>query len=375
MIKNRIWLIFGSMAIAVLLAGCQSSRFMQDDMYFNQTDAIREVREFENTRLLARLNKNQQEDSYQEDADIIEANEDYYDYSYTSRLRRFNSDDNTWGYYDPYYTNYYWYNNSKTGYFGNSLYSTYTWWGPNFSSNYTSHYWGEDNGITSTKSWINPWESTRNGWRTPYNRYAFNGWNNARVNNSNLWNTGLGFTNMYFNSFDNNCYSWYSKPTHNFSALMRRNGIQKDVTQRPQINYTAIRENKLAAISNNPDSTSRSVETNTGSNNIEENKSNTIVNNDNENSTRSNTTNSSIKTNSTTNTNTNTTTKRWDNNADLNITPNSNKSEDNTSRTSRSGIYSEGSRNNNYVYKGSAIPNKGSTNNGGTQNKGKDPNK
>jgi hypothetical protein len=348
--KSKIWLIFA----LVSLASCQTSRFMQDDMYFSQIDAIREVREHENAiaQAKAKANKNQTEEVADEE---VIPNEDYYDYSYTSRLRRFNSKDNTWSYYDPYYTNYYWYNNSNPGYFGNSVYSTYHWWGSE---------------PTTTKGWINPFKSSHTPYKTPYNRYAFNGWNGGKLNSSNLWNTGVGFTTMYYNSYDNNCYSTYNRTKHNFSALMQKNGIQRNVFQRPEINYTEVWQTKATVTTAIADTNAKGVTTSVGNDVSNTNKSYTTTLDPNTNTSTSNKSSTNTKNNS--NINNTTTTKRWDNhNADLNITPNTNKTENNTSR---SGTYSEGSRNNNYIYKGSAITNKGSTNKGGT-NKGKDPNK
>jgi hypothetical protein len=363
--KSKFWVFL----LLVSLASCQSSRFMQDDMYFTQIDAIREVREYENSRLQAKINN--QQDLLTSDEEEITPNEDYYDYSYTSRLRRFNNDDNTWGYYDPYYTNYYWYNNSNPGYFGNSVYSTYNWWGPNFGGNNYTRYGGFDLNNTGTRGWTNPWRSAHSPYTTPYNRYAFNGWNSGQLNNGNLWNTGLGFTNMYYNSYDNNCYSSYYKSTHHLPALMQKNGIQRNVFQRPEINYTAIREQKVA-VTTVVDSVSSK------GNNVEnvlysEDKTDTYTITLDQNQKTSSTNKTATTHKNTPNSTNSTTTKRWDNhNTDLNITPNTIKTENNTSR---SGTYSEGSRNNNYIYSGSAIPNKGSSNKGGTQNKGKDPNK
>jgi hypothetical protein len=353
---------------------------MQDDMYFDQTDAIREVREFENARTQSKLTKTSLAENLKVDeSELSTTNQDYYDYSYTSRMRRFNTPDNTWGYYDPYYTNYYWFNPSNTSYFGHSVYSTYNWWGPNFGNNYNSYYWRSESYPATTEGWNNPWRK-KEGWSHPYHPYAFNGWNNARLNNGNLWNTGLGFTNMYYNSFDNNCYGkWNGSTRHNFSAFMQNNGIKKDVSKRPEINYTALRETRLANIqNNNADTALKTDNPNLGTTvsnvaDLDKTNSNTVVvtNNDNNNSTgKQNTTTNANKTNNSTTTNSNTNTnnntyKRWDNhNADLNISP-ANKSDNSWSR---SGVFSEGSRNNNYEYKGSAIPSNGN-------NKGKEPNK
>jgi hypothetical protein len=52
---------------------------------------------------------------------------DYYDYEYTSRLRRFYGNYTGFDYYDPYYTNLYWYTYDPF-YYGVSIYYTYSWW-------------------------------------------------------------------------------------------------------------------------------------------------------------------------------------------------------------------------------------------------------
>ena len=54
--------------------------------------------------------------------------DDYYDYSYTSRIRRFHRPVYSYGYYDPYYTNTYWDSGNPYDY-GTSLYVSYPWWG------------------------------------------------------------------------------------------------------------------------------------------------------------------------------------------------------------------------------------------------------
>lgn len=343
--KNRIWVIILSL---IALASCQSSRFMQDDMYFSSIDAKREVREYElnkssSTKTEAAVKTNAIDNNLISNTDNNLLFDNYYDYTYSSRLRRFHTPNNTWAYYDPYYTNYYWYNNSGSHYFGNSVYSTYSWW-------------------------------------SPYGPYAFNGWNYNYPN----WNNGIYYNNMYYNSYDNNCYfgPWKSNDVDstfinnplNFVQLMQSNGISRDVTIRPDINYAAVRESKnLTDTVKNSNGTNNEVSNanlmKSDAPSISTDNKNTIVvtnnnsdNNDNSKSANSNTVNTNKSNN---------TTKRWDNyNTDVNISPNTN----NNSNWSRSGVFSEGSRNNNYEYKGSTLPNDQGTNsnNKGTQN-GKNP--
>jgi hypothetical protein len=370
--KNRIWVVFFAL---VFLASCQSSRFMQDDMYFNTTDAKREVRQFEVTqqeKQYATLNKNLPVENNQASDVALINTDDYYDYSYSSRLKRFNDPDNSWAYYDPYYTNYYWFDDSRNQYFGNSIYSTYSWWGPNFGNNYDSS-WQNDQSKTAknTKGWTNPWKNNteKNGWLNPYNTCFYNGWNSPSQHVGISWNNRFSFDNMYYNSLDNNCYWWWwKKPgsSHaiNFAALMQKNGISKDVVQRPEINYTALRENQQAVAIDTTILVNNHVEVTTNNNQTLSDRNRNTNKNDNN--------KSSVNTNSTNKTTTNTY-KTWDNhNADVNISPNSKSKNTNWSR---SGVFSEGSRNNNYEYKGSTMPDKKkkTDSNGEKKNKDKAP--
>ena len=62
--------------------------------------------------------------------------DDYYDYEYSSRLRRFQSDDYlSDDYYSDYYTNSYWYD-ADPYYYGTSIYLGYNWWYPSYSYYY-----------------------------------------------------------------------------------------------------------------------------------------------------------------------------------------------------------------------------------------------
>jgi hypothetical protein len=379
--KKGIWFIIVS---ALALAGCQSSRFMRDDMYFFSVDAIREVRQFE----VARLEKQQAEvKKYTTDDNLHEPDisgiqlDNYYDYSYSARIRRFNDTNNTWAYYDPYFTNYYWFNPSSSKYFGQSVYSTYSWWGPNFGNNYNSDYWktAPYRGNISLKGWVNPWKNndTQSQWSNPFNALVSGGWNSALNNSSVSWNDYFCFDNMYYNSLDNNCYWWWStqevvNPSlkNNLAALMQKNEIRKDIIKRPDINYTAIRQSYVLALVHTQDT----VDSNSVNNLVNENMENNqqLANNNlTKNSSNKSTTNTNqvLKTNTNTSTNTS---KRWDNyKADVNIAP----TDDSKNSWSRSGIFSEGSRNNNYIFNGSAIPKKKEVkkSKGSKQGKSKDP--
>ena len=57
---------------------------------------------------------------------------DYYDYSFSSRIRRFHRPMYYSGYYGGIYTDYYWYNNDPY-YWGTSIYYGYNWQYPYYS--------------------------------------------------------------------------------------------------------------------------------------------------------------------------------------------------------------------------------------------------
>ena len=57
---------------------------------------------------------------------------EYYDYEYSSRIRRFHRNSARFGYYDDYFTNYYWYDYDPY-FYGTSIYTSFNWWRPRYS--------------------------------------------------------------------------------------------------------------------------------------------------------------------------------------------------------------------------------------------------
>lgn len=290
--KTPGYLLLLLVATLVVSSGCGSTRKVYEDgVYFNLDDADREARTYNSknrnqTKTDADLYSRQNQDegsnlssgnsdySTNENGDIVIKNryyddsdfsyDDYYDYSYSSRLRRFHSNNN-WNYYDPYYTNYYWYNYNPY-YFGSSVYNTYSWWGPNYYYNYSNSYWGVSyhwgggwGYPWSHHYWgggyYNPWAySGYNGWYFPYGGYGgYNGWGSPwcpySMPTNGIWSNNLGTANLYYNSFDNNSYYYgprtvgNTQQTVSFSKIMQDNGIQRDLTVRPVLhnpNFTQV---------------------------------------------------------------------------------------------------------------------------------------
>ena len=68
--------------------------------------------------------------------------DDYYDYSFSSRIRRFHRPMYSIGYYGGIYTDYHWYNNDPFTW-GTSIYYGYNWNSPYYSFyNYSPYYYG-----------------------------------------------------------------------------------------------------------------------------------------------------------------------------------------------------------------------------------------
>ncbi len=139
--------------------------------------------------------------------DPVYDKDDYYDYKYASRLRRFNNPVNGLGYYDDYYTNYYWYNGNPA-YYGTSIYTSYNWWGPSYGYGSFGPSWGFGVGY----NWGYPY-----GYG--YDPYGYNAYWNGYYNG--LYSGLYGYPHYgynpycgwgYYNSFDSN--SGYYKTTY-----------------------------------------------------------------------------------------------------------------------------------------------------------------
>jgi hypothetical protein len=122
--------------------------------------------------------------------DNYDYSNEYYDYEYSSRIRRFHRPYARYSYYDDCYTNYYWYDNNPFNY-GVSLYTSYGWWNP--------RPW----------NWNFGW-SWNSGW---YGGYSWGwGFNNFGYYGNSYWNGyNHGFNNGYY---ANNYYNSYDRNSH-----------------------------------------------------------------------------------------------------------------------------------------------------------------
>lgn len=205
-----------------------------------EADAIArdEARKREEAVAAAEARTKKEPDYYDKDFNY----DDYYDYEYTTRIRRFYNPVYSYGYYDNYYTNSYWYTGNPYNW-GTSVYMGYNWWGPSYYSYnyYPSTYWYYNSGWGWGTGWgcnngwgyngfYDPWNNygwgynNWYGWNPYPNYYGYwNGYNNGYYNGwYNGYYSGL-YDNNYFNSYDNNSY--YYGPRRSPSSNERDGGM------------------------------------------------------------------------------------------------------------------------------------------------------
>ncbi len=126
--------------------------------------------------------------------------DDYYDYQYSARLKRYYSPAIGYSYYDQFYTNSYWYDYNPYNY-GVSIYLGYNWWAPSYC--YTNPFWYAP--VYSHHHHYGYYDS----WNSPYGYYGYNNyWNGYNHGyNDGYWN-GYYASNYnnpyYYNSYDGN---------------------------------------------------------------------------------------------------------------------------------------------------------------------------
>lgn len=127
--------------------------------------------------------------------------DDYYDYEYAVRLKRFHNSIPTYGYYDNFYTNSYWYTGNPYNY-GTSVYMGYNFWGPSY---YTYSYFPTYNYYSSWGWGYDPWYNPYGYYPYAYNPYFYNPYFYNPYGYYSHWHPYC-YTNNYFNSYDRNSY-------------------------------------------------------------------------------------------------------------------------------------------------------------------------
>lgn len=222
--KNSVTvLIFCSL----LLVACKTSQIVSynDDVYANpaeekrlakiaQEEQAKKLEEEKQKAEESRLAQKAKDDANPLYKDPNYNQDDYYDYQYASRLRRFNQPLSGAGYYDNYYTNSYYYNQNPAMY-GNSIYSSYNYYimpsnqFNNFSNGISS---GIAYGYNSYGSYNSYYGNNYCGYNSyypyGYNNYYGNGYYGNSCYNSpygynSYYGTGYGYSPYGYNGYSN----------------------------------------------------------------------------------------------------------------------------------------------------------------------------
>lgn len=158
----------------------------QDPNFQKQTNSYREAIQNPGTTSQTSLSDTLQEEPASDYIDYDE--DDYYDYAYSARIRRFHSPVIYYDYYADYYTNMYWYTYDPF-YWGTSIYLGYSWWYPTYYSRwYDPFYW----------SWYSPYYYPYHHHFCCHHHYPHHDicYYNSHDHNSNLYrgiSTGTGY--------------------------------------------------------------------------------------------------------------------------------------------------------------------------------------
>lgn len=294
-------LVVVSSLVLVLLSACTSQKVgtYTDDVYANpKQDRIeearlaaiqkqeREVREKRVNDSLSTVQKAKDDaNPYYKDRDF--KYDDYYDYEYATRIKRFDNQIYGLGYYDNYYTNSYWYSGNPYNY-GVSVYNGYSWWGPSYNSYsyypsvtfYSNWGWGSSpyygGGYGCYNPYYNPYSSAymqgyyngynqgfNNGWYgypyygygSPY--YGYGGWNSPYYN-------GWG----YYNVLDfNSSYTYGHRTSHTGGNSRRVSNPGMNNDDDPYKKYiSSVNELQEKAVKFSDPSVVRPIRNNSGSN-------------------------------------------------------------------------------------------------------------
>jgi hypothetical protein len=130
-------------SIVLILSSCitieTTSSGFKDEIYYS-AEQYAEVAEKEEQeeQAYAQENESQNQDNEENYYDEY-SSDDYYDYGYSVRLRRFHGPTFGFGYYNNYYTNSFWYSGYPS-HCGVSIYYGYNFWNPYYHDPFYSYY-------------------------------------------------------------------------------------------------------------------------------------------------------------------------------------------------------------------------------------------
>ena len=155
LLSTSIVLLFLSSCITTTHMNYSDPNYLASTEFSSYDDIVTEpLAEIEQTQYTDTITND-----YYSEHDVAD---DYYDYSFSSRIRRFHRPMYYSNYYGGLYTDYYWYNNDPF-YCGTSIYYGYNWNSPYYSyyspyyyNNYNSYYaYGHNNYHHNTPTYTN----------------------------------------------------------------------------------------------------------------------------------------------------------------------------------------------------------------------------
>jgi len=187
LLSTSIVLLFLSSCITSSHVNYSDPNYLSSTEFSSYDDIVTEpIAEIEQTQ-----DTNTITDNYYSEYDVAD---DYYDYSFSSRIRRFHRPMYSSNYYGGLYTDYYWYNNDPF-YCGTSIYYGYNWNSPYYSYySYSPYYYNN------------------------YNSYSAYGYSNHQHHTPNY---------TYYNSNNNNHTTGHrgSLPSHSSGRGVKTNTI------------------------------------------------------------------------------------------------------------------------------------------------------
>lgn len=194
------------------VAETETTEYVNSNENVNTVDNTSESVNNESTE---RVNYSNSETYYDEEGNPVNVTnnyfydyDDYYDYAYSSRIKRFHRH-NGFNYYNDFYTNYYWYTSNPWDW-GVSIYMGSPWWYPSYYYYNPPYYWSDyypHMGMYSYNYWGSPWywNSYHHGYHNGYWDGYWNGY----------WDGH--YANYYYNSYDNNS-NYYGPKKDLFSS-------------------------------------------------------------------------------------------------------------------------------------------------------------
>jgi hypothetical protein len=223
---------------ALVLGGCKTSQLTSgiDDVYANpaeeravakaaaeqkkREEALKRQQEEEAMAKITAEEKTREAEKSKYYKDPVYDADDYYDYEYSARINRFYRPVYGAGFYDPYYTNFYTYNQNPA-FWGTSIYNSYSWGMPSNQFGYysfgISSGWGYNNwGYNNYNcGYYDPFcynSGFYGGWGSGYNNWGYNNW----AYNNGFYN---GYNQGYYNGWNNSNWGYYNAldPNSNYS--------------------------------------------------------------------------------------------------------------------------------------------------------------